>query len=216
MASGTTRRRFHRMTVRRQVHFVASIVVLLLTVGLEVRCAATAGATDTETKCLSGGRPHAQRSGFIVDSVVTCAPEGVFLAVRKGGSGGVVRFFNVQDVNEGVEGCARYEFYSRDGRNRKFTVDSGVVSYLGSTGVHPVVVARGNQTIRGRGLSLRYSHPGCVWLLGQPELEVAPTPWRSIEEVDLTDQRLRWYRLDPSQKRDAMVISLDDLQTLFR
>ena len=197
--------------LQRRMWIATNIALLLLIIGAEPRCT----AVSTQTACLETAqlRPHARV--VVVNPSSICVPEGVFVAVRNPHWKGVVRFTEVRDVDEArLEGCSRYEIHARDDRNGRFTLSMGVVSSFGSAGVHPVVVERGRQTMAAPGFSVRYRHPGCLSLLAGRELEVAPTPWRTMEDVDLDDARLQWYSRDTSGTR-RLAIPLDALELLW-
>lgn len=42
-------------------------------------------------------------------------------------------------------------------------------------------------------------------------IELAPTRWRKIDEIDLNDSRLRWFRYDKEEIRPVIFIPLEDL-----
>ena len=208
-ASCTSRRRFRRPPIRP----LCSSFLLLLTV-IQSGCV----AASNESECFASATRHAQSANFLISPSNVCVPEGFFLVLRGKNWEGLVRFYDVRDVNlSKLEGCARYEIHMQaagraaadDGR---LSVSSGAVASLGSVGVHPLVVERGTQTISAGAAKLWYGYPTCLTLTD--DLEVAPTPWRTIEEVNLRDKRLRWYRLDPSGTR-SLTISLNELQSRF-
>lgn len=197
--------------MRRRIWLATNVSLLFLIIGVEPRCA----ATSTQAECLETAQPRPRARVFVVNPSSFCVPEGVFVAVRNPRWKGAVRFTEMRDLDEArLEGCSRYEIHTRDDGNDRFTRAMGVVSSFGSAGVHPVVVERGRQTIAAPGFSVRYRHPGCLSLLAHRELEVARTPWRTIEDVDLDDARLQWYSLDPSGNR-RVVIPLDELELLL-
>lgn len=210
MAYGIGRRQPLSEVMIMLVRNITYAAMLLLSV-IGARCT----AASREAGCLASAQPRSYSPLIIVNPSSICAPVGVFVAVRRPGWSGVVRFTEQRDMDAGgLEGCSRYELYSRTDPKNQFTRSTGVVSSLGSSGVHPIVVERGNQAITGPGVTLRYMHPGCLSLLVDRALEVAPTPWRTIEEVNLSDARLRWYAVDVSGSR-SVTISLDDLATQF-
>lgn len=185
--------------------------LLLLSSLVSARCA----ATSQEGDCLESARQRPYSPLIIVNPSSICAPEGIFIAVRKSDWSGVVRFIEQRDRDtDSLQGCSRYELYSLGDRKGPFERSAGVVSSSGSAGVHPIVIERGRQRISGRGIALRYMHPGCLSLLVDRGVEVAPTPWRTIDEVDVGDVRLQWYSLDASGNR-RLTISLDELAGRF-
>lgn len=193
------------------VRNVVNSSLLMLSAMFTAHCIAPAREAD----CLKSGQSRPDTRQIIVNPSSICASEGVFIAVRKPGWVGAVRFTDQRDLDtRSLEGCSRYELYSHSDPKGQLTSSRGIVSSLGSSGVHPIVLERGNQTITGRGIALRYMHPGCLSLLVDRALEVAPTPWRTIDEVNLSDTRLRWYSLDESGTR-SVTISLDELAAPF-
>jgi hypothetical protein len=172
------------------------MLVGLLLLGL--RCA----AVSDEAHCLASASRHTGTEAIVNPSSI-CVPEGRFVAIRKANWQGALRFVELRDRNAAaLEGCARYELYTLGGAVAKST---GVVSSFGSRGVHPLVHERGQQAIRGRGLTIRYAHPGCLSLMANRGLELAVTPWRTIEEVNLGDERLQWVSFDPSGTRSPYI-----------
>ncbi len=197
--------------MRRDVRLLPMIGLLLLNLLLGFRC--TAAAHDTD--CFAGAARRADRAVAVINPSRICVPEDMFVAIRKGRWKGVARFIELRDLDVSqITGCARYEAYTLDKRTGQFAKSAGVVSSYGSVGVHPIVAERGAQTVRARGLAIRYAHPGCLSLMADREIELALTPWRTLAEVNVDDERLQWFSFDPSGTR-RFTISRDELEARF-
>ncbi len=70
--------------------------------------------------------------------------------------------------------------------------------------------------VRCGGTSLRWTYPSFIYM-GRtldpkdrdPDVELAPTPWSDIRDVNVADPRVKWYRHDTT--RLPMSVSVDQL-----
>lgn len=162
----------------------------------------------------SGGQivPPNARETFRVSSVNFCVPTGLFCVIRKGNERAAIRFTEVRKLKEESTGYAAYESYYRaDGRGEFTDADKreGTASVLGWGGFHPFSYQKGNAKVHAGPLTLEYNFPSCIWFTpygrsaGDYGIEIAPTRWTDIRQVDANDPGLRWFRYDASGERSV-------------
>ena len=82
-------------------------------------------------------------------------------------------------------------------------------------GIGRLAFSFGNRNIRCGPLKLQWAGRGSVFFYAEGQeqgdhgIELAPTIWTDISEVDVFDQRIKWYRYEEQRKR--MNISIDQL-----
>ncbi len=132
-----------------------------------------------------------------------------------------IKFTKFWTEKEGQEKFARYEAYDL-GRDTRVPPDSKMetvvdtVSSLPSRGpFYPLKWQPGNPEIKCGRLRFLWQYRGGVCFFGRKDnpgehgIQLAPTPWTSIGEVNLTDPRIRWYRYDENRK--TINVSIDQL-----
>jgi hypothetical protein len=118
---------------------------------------------------------------------------------------------------------AKYEsYYSRNGApingDKDLVRKEGTASLLPLRGpFRPFVYQPGNGCVECSGIKLLWSYKTGVSFIplgkGSDEkdygIELAPTPWTRIEDVNAKDLRVKWYRYDA--KRVATFIAVEEL-----
>jgi hypothetical protein len=171
--------------------------------------AVACGSSPTQSQCFESGVPHPRAEAVHVSPHDVCVPEGTLLLIRGRGRNTIaaLRFKDVRDLDaQQGTGCARYELHTNT--NGAWRSTAGAVASLGSRGVHPVVVERGRTTIGGADFELVFHPPACVRLAR--DVEVAPSGWTDIDDVDINDPRLRWFGYDETMSR-SVTIPIADL-----
>jgi hypothetical protein len=134
---------------------------------------------------------------FSVRGLGMCAPGGYFVLVRRADDAAALKFTDVRTGSEEGTGAARYEaFFARRGvpfssseRMRR----EGILSVEGWTGFHPLSRQLGNDRLKLQSIRIAYSGGSCISF--EPGYAYAPTPWTSIDDVEM-DAHLTWYQYD--------------------
>ncbi len=146
-------------------------------------------------------------------------PIGRMLLIRYGSVCCALRFTRVWTEKDGKEKFSEYEvYYQGDGsgefmKNVKFR--DGKSSFLRPRGVGRLIWQPGNPEVECGSLKLAWDYKTFVAFFesGQPAgeygIELAPTPWKDIKEVYVSDPRIKWYKYD--DKREMVNIPIDRL-----
>jgi hypothetical protein len=139
-----------------------------------------------------------RRETFNVRGAGMCSPEGYFILVRRHEDRTAIKFTGARVGSEKGTAAARFEaFFVPRGSSLSASAGrvhrEGTVSIDGWTGFHPLSRQLGEYRVKIETIRIIYSGGSC--LLFEPGYEYAPTPWRSIDDVD-DDAALRWYRHD--------------------
>jgi hypothetical protein len=198
------------------VKFVISVTILLVTVVVGIAHIGT--AQDIGEKNL---KSHAFVTWYDVG-----APFGSFILIRKGTSLCALRFTEYHRGNDaqaptafssGAESRdAKYEcFCQTDGGGGFGKATVGQVNKRASWGIGRLAFGGGEQNVRCGRFKLAWMYPINVSFhtaetkLGDQGIELAPTRWSAINEVKVSDPRLRWFRYD--ERRKETYIPKEDL-----
>lgn len=171
-----------------------------------------------------------QRSNATLTRTEVSAPLGRFLLLRKDKMVCAVRFTKAQrghdakpatTFNSGEENfSAEYDWYSQGDGSGDFTLP-GVLSGHESVarrplkGIGRLAFQTGQIYVEcGTFDKLFWRYPTWVSFYGKSRrgdygIELAPTKWAEIKEMDVHDPCLKWYRYD--ENRESVDIPLDDL-----
>jgi len=150
---------------------------------------------------------------------VLIGPNGVImplrriLLIRKGSDYCAVEFTNFWTGKTDEDLYAAYESYYQDDKTGDFTnknvkfkkgeLSSAKPRWIG--GGH--TFSFGNKEIQCGYIRLWWTGKGAVYFFGNLKaqsdygIELAPTPWTTISEVNVFDPRVKWYRYDETRKR---------------
>jgi hypothetical protein len=174
------------------------------------------GATDQED-----GRAHASEEVGIGGNAIQM-PLGRILLVHKDSQYCAVKFTETWKGKTESARFTNYEsYYQGDGsgdfssKGVQFTKDTLVdrQSVLGR--LYPVPFGHRNQEIKCGPIRLFWSGIDWVCFFGLKQkqgdygIELAPTKWTDISQVNVFDPRLKWYRFD--EKRKHVRIPIDQL-----
>jgi len=191
---------------------LVSIVSCFFIVGIMTE-AKEVGAAGQE-----GGRVYATELVHIAPHFVSM-PIGRIVLIRRGSEYCAVKF---AEVWKGKTESARFQnyesYYQGDGtgdfssKNAQFTKDTLVdrQSVLGR--LYPVPFGHRNLYIKCGAVKLLWSDSGTLYFSESPGrggVELAPTEWTDISQVNVFDPRLKWYRYD--EKRKDIYIPIDQL-----
>jgi hypothetical protein len=146
-------------------------------------------------------------------------PIGRILLIRNGRSYGAVKFTRFWKGRRKNEKYALYECWYRDKGPGSF-LENGVKFQTGKASTSLYGIGRfsfnfGNEEVRCGIFRLWWWGDGTVYFFGRGQefrdhgIEFAPTKWTSIEQVDVFDHRLYWYRYDKDRPR--LDIAVDKL-----
>jgi hypothetical protein len=147
-------------------------------------------------------------------------PLGKLLLVRKDNNYAAVKLIESRAAKRGAEEFARYKcFYQGDGSadfsKPNVQVSEGELSQSKPFGIGRFAFDFGNKDIRCGPIRLGWSGKGWVYFYstkqeqGDYGVQLAPTNWNDISELNVFDPRLKWYKYDP--KRTTVNIPLDQL-----
>lgn len=157
---------------------------------------------------------------------VLIGPNGVIMPlnkivlVRKGKEYCAVKFTEFWTGKTEKDMFARYEsYYQRDGsenftsKNIEFRTEE--LAFPKPRGIGRLVFSFGNRDIKCGPIRLWWAGKGTVYFFGRNQaqgdygIELAPTKWTNISQVNIFDSLLKWYRYDEKRKRRN--IQLDQL-----
>lgn len=147
-------------------------------------------------------------------------PLGKILLVRRDSDYCAIKFTEFWTGKTEQDVYAIYEsYYQRDktGDFSKKTVEfrKDKLAFPKPRGIGRLAFSFGNRTICCGSLKLKWAGRGSVFFSAEGEkqgdsgIELAPTIWTDISEVEVFDPRIKWYRYDEERKR--MNISIDQL-----
>lgn len=144
------------------------------------------------------------------------------LLVRKGSEYCVIKFSkfwseNTSEVGtlfvaSGSDEYAMYESYYQGDKTGDFSKKNVLfkkekLSFPKPRGIGRLAFSFGNDEIKCGSIKLQWSGEGSVHFyregqkMGDYGIELAPTKWIDISEVNVFDPRLKWYRYDEKRKR---------------
>jgi hypothetical protein len=191
--------------------FCAVTVVVLLS-GV-IACGQSTSAGDGQ----GAGPRKSSASQFIIASSDIVLPQGFFLLIRKGREVGAIRFTSIEQGRNPGLGKATYESYFQgDGsgsfRSPNVLKRTGRINLKPLKGFHPFAFQTGNYKVKVGEWSFSSGDPrsldmGPFWKKEKDYgYEFAPTSAQSVEEIDATDKRLRWFRYD-TERRGVLAVS---------
>jgi hypothetical protein len=140
-------------------------------------------------------------------------PAGKILLVRKNSNYGAIIFTRFWTEKDGKEKYAAYNvYYQEDGTgdfsNKNLTLSEGIASELPLRGpFRPFIYQPGDSYIKCGPFKLTWAYKSFVGFmpadkdLGDFGIELAPTKWTDISQVNVFDPRLKWFRYDENRKR---------------
>jgi len=157
---------------------------------------------------------------------VVIAPNAVriplekILLVRKGSGYCAVKLTKLWTGKSEEDRFAEYEsYYQGDNTgnfsNKNVKFRKGKLSFPKPRGIGRLAFSFGNRDIRCGPIKLAWYGEKWVYFFstdqnqGDYGIELAPTKWTDISQVNVFDPRLKWYRYDP--KRQDIKIPVDQL-----
>jgi hypothetical protein len=145
-------------------------------------------------------------------------PLGNVLLVRDGEKCGAVILTHGKPGASENEEVAGYKcFYQGDGSSDfskpNVEITEGKLSQSRLFGIGRFSFDLGNKDIRCGPLMLAWSGKGWVYFYstkqkaGDYGIQLAPTGWKDIAQVNVLDQRVTWYKYDPKRETKKVMLS---------
>jgi len=149
-------------------------------------------------------------------------PLGKMMLLKKNSESCAIKFTKYWSENQteeksvfiatGADEYATYESYFMANKIANFDkknvqVKKGNLSFTKPRGIGRFAFSFGNRHIECGTIKLHWYGGGAVSFLeegkneGDYGIELAPTPWTDIKEVNINDPRIKWYKYDASRKR---------------
>jgi len=159
---------------------------------------------------------------YIVGPSAVRVPPGYFLLIRKGMDVGAIRFMEFRKGHDNLIGSAKYESYFLTQGKGSFS-DSAAILKSGSvttkmlSGFGRLSFGGGRRKLRIGNWTFTYRFP--TWVSMYPDGEVeqdfgyefAPTSAEEVSQIDVTNNRLRWYR---NSQTTSIRITIKELRTM--
>lgn len=155
-----------------------------------------------------------------VTPVAVKMPLNRILLVRVGANYCALKFTKFWTEKTEEDYFARYESYYQDDKSGDFAkpnvrLSENELSFPKPRGIGRFAFSFGQKDIHCGPVELFGFGKGTVYFFsshqeeGDYGIELAPTKWKDISQVNVFEKRLTWYRYDP--KRTNMEIAIDDL-----
>jgi hypothetical protein len=139
-------------------------------------------------------------------------PIGIFLLARKNQEHCAVKFTKFWTGKTQEDEFVTYESYYQGDRtgnfsNKNVKIKREKLSSPKPRGIGRLAFSFGDRDIKCGSIKLEWSGKGWVYFFnsnqkqGDYGIELAPTIWMDISEVDVFDPRIKWYRYDEERKR---------------
>jgi hypothetical protein len=146
-----------------------------------------------------------------IGSAYIMIPPEKILIVRKEGHYCAIKFTKLWTGKNKDDSFASYESYCQMNNTSGFSMGNiqtfkGKLSYYAPRGIGRLSFSFGNAEIKCGSIKLISFGQGEVLFdpTGQNSydhgIELAPTNWDNISDVDISDSRLRWYKFDSRRK----------------
>jgi hypothetical protein len=156
-------------------------------------------------------RPFSFEEVGIAPNAVS-VPEGFILLVRRSSEYCAIKFTKFWTGKTKEDEYATYESYYQDDAAGDFTKENvkfreGELSRPRLRGIGRLSFSFGNTDIQCGSIKLFWSGRSWVYFFssnqnqGDYGIELAPTKWTHISQVNVFDQRLQWYKYDPERQR---------------
>jgi hypothetical protein len=147
-------------------------------------------------------------------------PLNKFLLVRKDSNYCALKFVKFWQGQTEQDFFAECQSYYQDNKSGDFSKTNVIarkheLSFPKPRGIGRFAFSFGNMNIRCGSIDLHWFGKGWVNFYGKNQeegdygIEMAPTKWTDISQVNVFDKRLTWYRYDP--KRNNTEIPIDEL-----
>jgi len=165
------------------------------------------GWGNAQLRCPMDSRDGNLATQFVVKGGSVKMPVGAFLLIRKDGKIGAIRLTNVDPVSTELEGKSSYESYFQgDGSGSLTTANAlkqtGQLDLKPLKGIGRLAFQTGQNKGRVGKWSFAFATPTAIHMwpfrgdLHDYGYEFAPTSACDLSEIDVHDNRLRWFRFD--------------------
>jgi hypothetical protein len=193
--------------------------------GMRLRCVALIGvlvlsdtAVYSQTRCPADSRMEDLATRFIIHGGTIKMPIGAFLLVRKKTDIGAIRLISIDPTSTEWLGKSVYESYFQSNASGSFSSGNVVTKtgelnlqeskglgrgvYIYKPGPYRASIGKWSFSFFGPSLMGMSDHSSWTGDFGDHGFEFAPTSACNLSEVNVHDNRLRWFRYD----RNANVI----------
>jgi len=157
---------------------------------------------------------------IVIGSNAVRIPLGRILLVRKNSTYGAVKLIRLWTGKTEKDRYAEYESYYQgdktgDFSNKNVQFKKGKLSFPKPHGIGRLAFSFGNRDIQCGLIKLAWYGEQWVYFFstnqnqGDYGIELAPTIWENISQVNVFDTRIKWYRYD--SKREDIIIPIDKL-----
>lgn len=147
-------------------------------------------------------------------------PTEKMLLVRKNDKYGVVKLSDTESAGKYGRQSARFVcFYQKDGSGDfskpNVRITEGELSQSKPIGIGRLAFDFGNKDIKCGPIRLGWSGEGWIYFYGTKQkqgdygIQLAPTNWSHISEVNVLDERVFWYKYDLG--RPTVTVALEDI-----
>ena len=163
--------------------------------------------------------PH-ESNDVVITPVAVRVPLGRILLVRRNLEYCAVKFTRFWTGKTAEDLFAAYESYHQGDKtgnflNKNVQVRRDELSFPKPRGIGRLAFSFGNKDVRCGSIRLFWFGQGWVYFYGSNQkegdygIELAPSKWTDIGEVNVVDAHLKWYRYDA--KRQEVRIPVDRL-----
>ena len=147
-------------------------------------------------------------------------PIGRIMLIRKGSEYCAIKFTEFWTGNTEEDRYAKYESYCQgDGTgdllNKNGQFKKGELSAPKPRGIGRLAFSFGNRNVLCGPIKLQWSGKGSIYFYSEGQkqddygIQLAPTKWTDVSQVNVFDARLKWFGYDA--KRQRMVVPIDQL-----
>jgi hypothetical protein len=167
-----------------------------------------------------GGIVPPEPNDVVIAPNAVIVPMGRIVLVRKGSEYCAVKFNEFSTGKTEEDRFAKYEsYYQGDGTgdllNENVQSKKGELSAPRPRGIGRLAFSFGNRNVLCGPIKLQWSGKGSIYFYSEGQkqddygIQLAPTKWTNISQVNVFDARLKWYGYDA--KRPRIVIPVDQL-----
>jgi len=139
-------------------------------------------------------------------------PLGKILLVRRGSDYCAIKFLEIWTGKTEQDVYATCESYyqgdkSGDFSKKNLTITKDKLAFPKPRGIGRLAFSFGNRNIHCGPLKLQWAGRGSVFFYAEGQkqgdygIELAPTKWTDVSQVNVFDPRLKWYRYDEERPR---------------
>jgi hypothetical protein len=193
---------------------ISGLFICILLLFATAVCSAETLTDSYEQK--RGVVPYGQND-VLIERCGVGMPLGRILLIHKDRQYCALKFTKFWTENNQTEKYATYEsYYQNDGtgnlQNTNVKFSEGKASHLPlRRPYHPFLIQPGYTKVDCGFLRLQWNYKGYVTFFkgydddADQGIELSPTPWTNISEINVFDPRVKWYRYDESRIKEIKI-----------